>query len=171
VHNLLSSAAKTILLCQAVGGKNVGVTVDTGHSTLGGESPAESLMLVVSSGLPFYVHANDSNGRWDWDLMAGACNVWEYLEFLFYVKESGYDDWITCDAVAYRQDPVEVYTLNAHFTDQLWRWLDAVDRNEIREHLRQNDFIWVRKLMEPHLFAGARSASLATAATALGRTA
>jgi xylose isomerase len=153
VHNLLSSAAKTVLLCQAVGGKGVGVTVDTGHSTLGGESPAESLMQVVSSGLPFYVHVNDTNGKWDWDLMAGACNVWEYLEFLFYVKEAGYDDWVTCDAVAFRQDPVELYALNAHFTAQLWRWLDTVDRSEIREHLRQNDFIWVRKLMEPHLFA------------------
>jgi len=171
VHNLLSSASKTILLCQATGGKNVGVTVDTGHSIVAGESPAESLMLVVSSGLPFYIHVNDTNGKWDWDLMAGACNVWEYLEFLFYVKEAGYDDWITCDAVAYRQDPVEIYSLNARFTDQLWRWLDVVDRNEIREHLRRNDFIWVRKLMEPYLFAGDALASLATAAPTLTRTA
>ena len=171
VHNLLSSAAKTILLCEAVGGKHVGVTIDTGHSAVAGESPAESLMLVISSGLPFYVHVNDTNGKWDWDLMPGACNLWEYLEFLFYVKESGYDDWVTCDAVAHRQDPVEIYSLNAHFTDQLWRWLDAVDRNEIHEHLRQNDFIWVRKLMEPYLFAGGTWASSANAKAALGKTA
>jgi xylose isomerase len=171
VHNLLSSAAKTILLCEAIGGKNVGVTVDTGHSTVVGESPAESLMLVVSRGLPFYVHVNDTNGKWDWDLMAGACNVWEYLEFLFYLKESGYADWITCDAVAHRQDPVEIYSLNAHFTAQLWSWLDTVDRNEIHDHLRQNDFIWVRKLMEPYLFAGGTSESLANAEVALRKTA
>ena len=44
VHNLLSSAARTILLCQAAGGKNLGVTIDIGHSTFGGESPADSLM-------------------------------------------------------------------------------------------------------------------------------
>ena len=171
VHNLLSSAAKTILLCQAAGGKNLGVTVDSGHSTLGGESAAESLMQVVSSGLPFYIHINDNNGRWDWDLMAGACNVWECLEFLFYVKEAGYDDWITCDAVAFRQDPVELYTLNAHFTAQLWRWLDGVDRKEIREHLRRNDFLWVRKMMEPYLFAEGTSASLSTVTTSLKGTA
>lgn len=171
VHNLLSSAAKTILLCEAIGGKNVGVTIDTGHSAVAGECPAESLMLVVSSGLPFYVHVNDTNGKWDWDLMAGACNLWEYLEFLFYVKESGYDDWVTCDAVAYRQDPVEIYSLNARFTDQLWRWLDTVDRNEIREHLRQHDFIWVRKLMEPYLFAGGTSANFANVEAALRKTA
>jgi xylose isomerase len=36
VYNALSSAAKTIVLCQAVGVPNLGVNIDIGHSTLGG---------------------------------------------------------------------------------------------------------------------------------------
>ena len=39
VHCTLDSAAKTLLLCDAVGTGNVGVTIDIGHSIYGGETP------------------------------------------------------------------------------------------------------------------------------------
>lgn len=152
VHNLLASAAKTILLCQMAGRKGLGVTIDIGHSTFGGEPPADSLMQVAAAGLPFYVHTNDNNGKLDWDLIAGACNVWEYAEFLFYLKELSYDGWITADVAPFRQDPSEIFALNVRFTEQLWRWLDEIDRDMIREHLHRHDFLAVRKMMEPYLF-------------------
>jgi xylose isomerase len=152
VHNLLASAAKTILLCQAAGGKGLGVTIDIGHSTFGGEPPADSLMQVTAAGLPLYVHTNDNNGKLDWDLIAGACNVWEFAEFLFYLKEFGYDGWITADVAPFREDPREVFALNVRFTEQLWKWLEEIDRDVIREHLHRHNFLAVRKMMEPYLF-------------------
>jgi len=153
VHNLLSSAAKTILLCEAVGGKNLGVTIDIGHSTFGGEPAADSLMQVVAAGLPFYVHTNDNNGKLDWDLVSGACNVWEFAEFMFYLKEFGYDGWVTADVAPFRQDPFEIFALNARFTDQVWKWLDEVDRDVFVEHLHKHDFLAIRKMMEPYVFS------------------
>lgn len=152
VHNLLASAAKTILLCEMAGRKGLGVTIDIGHSTFGGEPPADSLMQVAAAGLPFYVHTNDNNGKLDWDLLAGACNVWEYAEFLFYLKELNYDGWITADVAPFRQDASEIFALNVRFTEQIWRWLDEIDRDVIREHLHRHDFLAVRKMMEPYLF-------------------
>lgn len=152
VHNLLASAAKTILLCQAAGKKGLGVTIDIGHSTFGGEPPADSLMQVAAARLPLYVHTNDNNGKLDWDLIAGSCNVWEYAEFLFYLKEFGYDGWITADVAPFRQDATEIFALNVRFTEQLWKWLDEIDRDAIREHLHKHNFLAVRKMMEPYLF-------------------
>jgi xylose isomerase len=152
VHNLLASAAKTILLCRAAGGKGLGVTIDIGHSTFGGEPPAESLMQVAASGLPFYIHTNDNNGKLDWDLVAGACNVWEFAEFLFYLKELDYDGWITADVAPFRQDATEVFALNVRFTEQVWKWLDEIDRDVIRDCLHRHDFLTVRKMMEPYIF-------------------
>ena len=29
--------------------------------------------------------------------MVGTCNLWGYVEFLYYLKELGYDGWITSD--------------------------------------------------------------------------
>lgn len=153
VYNTLSTAAKAILLCQAVGVANVGVNVDIGHSILGGERPAEALMQVASNGLPLYVHINDTNGKWDWDLVAGSCNVWDYLEFLYYLKEIGYDGWITSDAVPFRQDPAEIAALGARFTDRLWTWLDQVDRAEVHHHLLRHDFIGLRGMFDEHMFS------------------
>jgi xylose isomerase len=152
VHNLLATAARTIVLCRAAGGKGLGVTIDIGHSTFGGEPPADSLMQVAAAGLPFYVHTNDNNGKLDWDLIAGACNVWEFAEFLFYLKELDYDGWITADVAPFRQDAAEVFALNVRFTEQVWKWLDEIDRDTIREHLHRHDFLAVRKMMEPYVF-------------------
>ena len=80
------------------------------------------------SGFPYYVHINDNNGKWDWDLMAGTCNLWLYMEFLYYLKELGYDGWITSDTSPVRQDPLETFAFNVRITDRIWKWLDEVDR-------------------------------------------
>jgi xylose isomerase len=153
VHCLLDSAAKTILLCDRVGG-NVGVTIDTGHSIYGGETPAEALAHVAMSGHSYYVHINDNNGKWDWDLMVGTCNLWGYVEFLYYLKEFGYDGWITSDTSPVRQDAVETFAFNVRMTNRIWSWLDRVDRDFIREHLEQHEFLPIMKLLEGELFAG-----------------
>ncbi len=152
VHCLLDSAAKALLLCQAVGRDNVGVTIDVGHSIYGGETPAEALAHVAMSGHPYYIHINDNNGKWDWDLMAGTCNLWLYVEFLFYLKELKYDGWITSDTSPVRQDPIETFAFNVRFTNRIWKWLDRVDRGFIREHLENHEFLPILKLLEGAMF-------------------
>jgi xylose isomerase len=152
VHCLLDSAAKTVLLCHAVGRANVGVTLDIGHSIYGGETPAEALAHIAMAGHPYYVHINDNNGKWDWDLMAGTCNLWSYVEFLFYLKELGYEGWITSDTSPVRQDALETFAYNAPLTGRIWEWLDRVDRGFIRENLEAHRFLPVLKLLEGELF-------------------
>lgn len=155
VHCLLDSGVKTILLADAVGTGNIGVTIDIGHSIYGGETPAEVLAHVEMSGHPYYVHVNDNNGKWDWDLMVGTCNLWTYLEFLYYLKEFGYDGWITSDTSPVRQDAIETFAFNVRFTNRLWAWLDRVDRQFIREHLERHEFMPIMKMMEEQFFAPA----------------
>ncbi len=162
VHCLLDSAAKALLLCEAVGG-NVGVTLDTGHSIYGGETPAEALAHCAMSGFPYYVHINDNNGRWDWDLMVGTCNLWGYVEFLYYLKELNYDGWITSDTSPVRQDVVETFAFNVRMTNRIWAWLDRVDRGFIRDHLERHEFLPIMKLLEAELFAPAASPVTSTA--------
>jgi xylose isomerase len=152
VHCLLDSAAKAVLLCHAVGASNVGVTVDVGHSLYGGETPAEAVAHVAMSGYPYYVHINDNNGRWDWDLMAGTCNLWAYAEMLFYLKEFGYDGWITSDTSPVRQDAIETFSFNVRLTARIWKWLDTVDRDFIRGCLERNEAMPVLKLLEGAMF-------------------
>lgn len=158
VHCLLDSAAKALQLVSAVGSRSLGVTIDTGHSIYGGETPAEALGHVASSGVPYYVHINDNNGRWDWDLMVGTVNLWLYVEFLFYLKEFGYDGWMTSDTSPVRQDPIEVFAFNVRQTNRIWNWLDTVDRDCIRQHLENHEFLPVMKLFESAMFHAVREA-------------
>ena len=138
-----------------MGAGNVGVTIDIGHSIYGGETPAEALAHVAMSGHPFYVHINDNNGKWDWDLMAGTCNLWGYLEVLYYLMELGYDGWITSDTSPVRLDPIEVFAFNVRFTNRLWEWLEKTDREFIRRHLEQHEFLPILKLLEQQFFVPA----------------
>jgi len=164
VHCLLDSAAKTLMLCAAVGWPNVGVTVDLGHSIYGGETPAEAVAHVAMSGRPYYVHINDNNGKWDWDLMAGTCNLWQYVETLFYLKEFGYDGWITSDTSPVRQDPVETFAFNVRFTNRIWNWLDQIDRDFVRRCLENHEFMPVLKILEGAMFtAGDRAEAVVPA--------
>ena len=158
VRCLLDTAAKTVVLLHQVGSPALGCTLDVGHAIYAGENPAESLALCAGSGFPYYVHINDNNGKWDWDLMAGSVNPLQYLEFLFYLKELKYDGWITSDTSPVRQDRLEVFAFNARFTNQLWEWLDTIDRDRIRHHLDRHEALPILKMLEPHLFNARMSA-------------
>ncbi len=161
VHCLVDSAIKALLLCTELGSERVGVTIDFGHSTYGGETPAESLAHVARSGFLYYVHINDNDGRWDWDLIAGTHHLWEYVEFLFYLKELGYDGWLTSDTSPVRQDAAETFGLNIRLTNRIWSWLDTIDREMIGHHLERHEFIPIMQYLEAFLFQDRSTAARA----------
>jgi len=160
VHCTLDSAAKTLLLIRDAGLPNLGVTVDIGHSIYGGETPAEALAHCVRAGVPYYIHINDNNGKWDWDLMAGTCNLWSYVEVLYYLKRYGYDGWVTSDTSPVRIDPVECFAFNIRLTDRIWQWLEQNDLDEIERCLERHDALPVLKMLEAGLFQSAAVSSL-----------
>ncbi len=85
------------------------MTIDVGHSLFIGETPAESLCLAQASGIPYYMHINDNDRKWDWDLIPATRNLWDYLELFFYLKEYNYQGWITSDMSPIRLDPVKAF--------------------------------------------------------------
>ena len=109
----VDTAAKTLCLLNDVGNTNMGVTLDIGHSLYGHENPSEALALLEASPYRYYVHINDNDTRWDWDLMVGTKHFIDYAEFLFYLQEYGYDDYITSDTSPTRWDIKGTFETNA----------------------------------------------------------
>jgi sugar phosphate isomerase/epimerase len=100
----IATCAQTLLLAQAVGLPNVGVTIDQGHSLLSQEHPAEAVAMAGRFGRLFQVHVDDNWGDWDSDLIVGGVNFWSALEFFYALQKADYDGWYLMDLYPYREN-------------------------------------------------------------------
>ncbi len=131
---LFASAGETLSFCQSVGADNLGVTLDLGHALLAGERPAQSVAMLARAGKLFYVHLNDNDRNWDWDMIPGAFNVWDTVEFLYYLQEVGYtDDWYAYDVMSKEIDTVETFNVVIRLTRKLERLAGRIDRAQMGE--------------------------------------
>jgi xylose isomerase len=126
---LLATAGETLAFCQMVGAENLGVTLDIGHSLLAGERPAQALALLHRAGKLFYVHLNDNDRNWDWDMLPGAFHLLEFVEFFYYLKEVGYtDDWYAYDVMSKEIDTLETFNAVTDLTRKLEALAERIDR-------------------------------------------
>lgn len=152
VHCLFNNAGKMATLCAAVGKENVGVTLDVGHAFQCGEVPADSAAFLAAVGRLFYIHINDNYRNWDWDLLPGTVNLWDYVEFLVYLKRLGYDGWITADVFPGRQDPVETMTKTFEWMDFLGELADRFDQEELFRKMDENRSFAMLDYMRDKIF-------------------
>ena len=147
----LDTTAKTILLIKETGLDSLGVTMDYGHATYGGCNPAEEISLCHSCGVPFYVHINDNDAKWDWDYFCGAKHIVENLEFVYYLRKYGYDDYLTSDTSPTRWNMVKVFETNNRFTLKMEKVLEKMEKDGFEEVLKSTDFMDIWKFVEDHL--------------------
>jgi xylose isomerase len=149
----LDTAAKTLCLLNDIQNKTMGVTLDFGHSMYGNENPAEVLCLLAESRHPYYIHINDNDGKWDWDFMVGTKHYLDYVEFLYYLQEYGYDDYLTSDTSPTRWDIRGTFEMNARLTNKIWKLLQRIDRKEFKSLIVKNDFLATWKFIEANIFS------------------
>jgi xylose isomerase len=137
---LLASAGESAAFCQAVDAPNLGVTLDIGHALLAGERPAQSVALLSRAKRLFYVHLNDNDRNWDWDMIPGAFHFWEFVEFLYYLKEIGYeDDWYGYDVFSKEIDTLETFNTVVNLTRRLEEMAGRIDHCEMEKLLEQRN--------------------------------
>lgn len=137
---LLASAGETALFCASVGVPNLGVTLDFGHSILAGERPAQAVALLHRAGRLFYLHLNDNDRNWDWDMLPGAFNLIEMVEFFYYLKELGYtDDWYAYDIMSKEVDTYETFEAAVRITRKVEELTEKIDPQRMNQLLRRRD--------------------------------
>jgi xylose isomerase len=125
---LLGTAGETAAFCEQVGADNLGATLDIGHSLLAKERPAQAAAMLAKANRLFYVHLNDNDGEWDWDMLPGTYHVWETVELLYTLRRLGYDDdWFAFDVFPKEVDPVENFTAVMVLTRKLEAITDRID--------------------------------------------
>ena len=152
MFSLVGSAGKALCLVKEADRKNLGVVMDYGHSLFAGENPAEALCFLDHAGKLFNVHFNDAYGKWDDDLIAGSVNIWQNLEFMWYLKSSSYDGYVTLDMFPYREDPVEACSLAIRMIRSIEKVSDKLDKKKIRQFQEKSDAAAVLEYLRKVIF-------------------
>jgi len=98
-NNILADMGRTLYLCERVGLPNIGVTMDVGHSLMARETPAEVMTIAAKANRLFYMHFNDNDRYWDWDMVPGSVNFWDLLEVLYYLNKLDWNGWFSYDVM------------------------------------------------------------------------
>ena len=139
-HALVGNAGETLSFCQSVGAANLGVTVDFGHSLQAGERPAQVACMLARAGKLFYVHLNDNDRGWDWDMLPGSHNLWDLVEFFYYLGEVGYDgDWYACDVTSKELDTVATFNAVVSLVRKVESITARIDKTTMAGMLARRD--------------------------------
>jgi xylose isomerase len=136
---LLGGAGETLAFCLGTGYDNVGVTLDIGHAIQAGERPAQSAVMLHRAKRLFYVHLNDNDKFWDWDMIPGAYNFMDFIEFLYYLRIIGYEDWIAYDVFPKEIDMVENFNAVTKVTRKLQALAADLDQAGIEALLEERN--------------------------------
>lgn len=151
VHCLLDNCAKTVLAIRDAQAANLGVTIDFGHALIAPENPAQSIALCAESGIDFYIHTNDNDGEFDWDLTGASRNVVQTAEFFFYAREYNYARHFTTDASP------RIFAMESFFQEHLdmnaalWELVGKLDRTKWRRLMEEEKWIDLLGLVRTEL--------------------
>jgi len=152
VHTIVGNVGKALYLCEEVGKDNIGVTLDIGHALYAGENPSESACLLAEKKRLFLVHINDNFRNWDWDLIPGYVNFWDYIEFFFYLREYGYNEWMSMDVFPKNMDPVEVFSKSIEFAKNIELMVEKINQEEIFCLMEKKDIPGIFSYLQKKLF-------------------
>ena len=138
-HISLPDAGTTLHLCDRVDAPNLGVTMDVGHSLLADETPAMSASMAHAANRLFYVHFNDNNRGWDWDIVPGAVNIWDMLETLYYLENLNWDGWLAYDVFTKHGNPVKAFESTISAMRSLQLLLSRIGRDRVRDIIENAD--------------------------------
>lgn len=147
-HCYISTVGTAVLMCESSGRKNLGIALDYGHAALGYESPAESVAICKMYGDRLrHIHINDNYRLWDDDMIVGSVHTLEFLEFIYWLRRTNYQGYMTLDQFPYREDGKEAVEESSLWLDFLEQIVDTADMEEIHATIAKNDAIAASRLM------------------------
>lgn len=152
VHCLFGNAGKMAAFCEKVALPNVGVTLDVGHALQSGEIPSDSLSFLSAMNRLFYIHINDNFRNWDWDMLPGTVNLWDYVEVAMYMNRVGYDGWITADVFPQRHDPIKIMTKTFEWMDFIFELADRLDTKKLYDMMNTSDAMDILDYVRDRIF-------------------
>lgn len=147
-HSYIATVGSALLMCEVCSRPNLGIALDYGHAALGYEDPAEAVAMCKMYGDRLrHIHINDNYRLWDDDMIVGSVHTLEYLEFIYWLRRTGYQGYMTLDQFPYREDGRDAVAESAEWLDYLESLIDRADMDEIHAVIARNDAIESSRLM------------------------
>ncbi|WP_242157302.1 sugar phosphate isomerase/epimerase family protein [Aestuariivivens sediminis] len=148
----LDTCAKSIVLLKEVNNPATGITIDFGHSLLAKENPAQAIALCEESGIDYYLHTNDNDWNFDWDLIGASRNFLHTVEFFFYAKEFGYNKFFTADASPRIFDMVDFFNEHISMNQAVWNLVEKLDRENYRQLMKEEKSMELMRLVRKEIY-------------------
>lgn len=159
-HSYINTVGTSLLIIQAIGLPNVGVTVDVGHSLNAYENPADTIAMLKMHGHKlFHLHLNDNYRLWDDDMIVGSVHTVEYLELLYWLRRTQYDGWYSMDLYPYREVGAKAVAESIAWIEGLFRMLDRIGEAEVERVIQTGDATEVSALLRRAIVGEAELAS------------
>lgn len=148
-----SNVSSTLLMVNAIDEENCGVTIDYGHALVAYENPAESVAILKKYGDKlFHLHMNDNYGFWDDDMIVGSIHTIPYLEFLYWLKATGYKGWISTDQYPYREDGQKAVRESIEWLVALNGVMNRMDDARVQGIFASGDATEASRMLREYMF-------------------
>lgn len=152
-HSYIANIAQTLLMVKEIDEENCGITIDFGHALVAYENPAESVALCKKYGDKlFHIHMNDNYRYWDDDMITGSIHTLEYIEFLYWLRRTGYNGWISIDQYPYREDGKDALQESIEWLKVLEEIVKEIKDSEIEELYAEGDACKINKYLRKLIF-------------------
>lgn len=146
-NEYLANTGKVLMLVNKINRPHVGITLDFGHSIAALENPAESAVLAMLEGRLQQVHLNDNYRDWDHDLVPGAVNVWDHVEFFYWLRKLGYRGWHCIDIYPYRNEGADVLKRAVQVVDKCSRIAEKLIEMNIERIIRDGNTMEAMRIL------------------------
>jgi xylose isomerase len=151
-YSFLDTPVKTLLLMRDIDRKNVGLTLDIGHSLYGHESLGEVVALAQMDGKLFHLHMNDNYGEMDWDMAFGSVHFIGLIEFIYWLKRTNYDGWHSIDIFPYRTDPAETVLESLKWIEAMYGLVEKAGMQNLDALIHTGDGVAMMRFFRELIF-------------------
>ena len=144
-HQYISSVGKVLMIVNSLNLDHLGATLDIGHSLMALENPAESAILLNKHGRLFHLHFNDNYRDWDHDMILGSVNLWEMIEFFYWLEKMNFNGWYGIDIYPYREDGFLALTQSIRYIKKFILIAEKLQNSDISQFQNSSDSL---KIME-----------------------
>ena len=149
----ISTVGKALFICERTGRSNVGITLDTGHSLMALENPAESAVLAMKFNRLFHLHLNDNYRDWDHDMIPGTVNLWETLELFYWLRKMNFSGWYGIDIYPYREEGAKALEQTVKNIYKFMEMAEQLQKTDIEEMQKQNDVTGIVEMLRKEILA------------------